>query len=177
MRPVRCREPSAGTTMERTPRHDLPHGLKTAAITLKVVALLRMKRIRAVWIHLVGTVSRRGWGTTLVLPPAARHLAFALDRLAMSQVPPQPLFTARHCHLPPPLARCDSARNGLSRNRLRGPSASAEGGAAAGKRGALPPRRRSGSEFANRRAADGPNPILASSGNELGRRLWKGNLH
>lgn len=74
--------------MERTPRHDLPHGLKTAAITLKVVALLRMKRISAVWIHHIGMVSRRERRTTLVLPPAARHVAFALDRLAMSQAPP-----------------------------------------------------------------------------------------
>ena len=74
--------------------------LKAAAVTLNVIALLRtvsmgggwlrarMKRIRAVWIHHVGMVSRRGRRTTLVLPPAARHVSLALDRLARSQAPP-----------------------------------------------------------------------------------------
>ena len=74
--------------------------LKAAAVTLNVIALLRtvsmgggwlrarMKRIRAVWIHHVGMVSRRGRRTTLVLPPAARHVASALDRLARPQAPP-----------------------------------------------------------------------------------------
>ena len=74
--------------------------LKAAAVTLNVVALLRtvsmgggwlrtrMKRIRAVWIHHVGMVSRRGRRTTVALPPAARHVSLALDRPARSQAPP-----------------------------------------------------------------------------------------
>ena len=74
--------------------------LQVAAITLNVVALVRMaamdrewrparmKRIRAVWIHHVGIISRRGRRITLVLPSAARHLATALNRLACSRAPP-----------------------------------------------------------------------------------------
>ena len=73
--------------------------LTSAAITLNVVVLrrmvsmsgewlrVRMKRIKAVWTHHVGMVSRRGRRTTLDLPPAARHLALALDRLARSYAP------------------------------------------------------------------------------------------
>ena len=41
-----------------------------------------MKRLRAVWLHHVGIISRRGRRTTLFLPPAAQHLVRSLDRLA-----------------------------------------------------------------------------------------------
>ena len=74
--------------------------LRAAAITLNVVALLRvaamgsewlrarMKRLRAVWLHHIGMISRRRRRTTLFLPPAARHLVMDLDGLACSRAPP-----------------------------------------------------------------------------------------
>ncbi|MDE0174048.1 MAG: transposase, partial [Defluviicoccus sp.] len=50
----------------------------------------RMKRIRAVWIHLVARVTRHGRRTILVLGAAGAHLMAAHQRMILAMPPPTP---------------------------------------------------------------------------------------
>jgi len=49
---------------------------------------VRMKRIRAVWIHLVARVVRHGRQTMLVLGGAGAHLMAARQRMILAMPPP-----------------------------------------------------------------------------------------
>ena len=51
---------------------------------------VRMKRIRAVWIHLVARVVRHGRQTMLVLGAAGAHLMAARQRMILAMPPPAP---------------------------------------------------------------------------------------
>ena len=71
-----------------------------AALALKAMALVRraaygpewrwvrMKRIRAIWIHLVARVARHGRRVTLVLGGAGAHLLAARRRIHLAMPPP-----------------------------------------------------------------------------------------
>ena len=50
----------------------------------------RMKRIRAMWIHLVARVVRHGRRTILVLGAAGAHLMAARQRMILAMPPPTP---------------------------------------------------------------------------------------
>ena len=125
--------------------------LQAAAITLNVVARLRvtamggewlrvrMKRLRAIWLHHVGIISRRGRRTTLFLPAAAQHLVRALDVTALL-VPEHRLSRFRRAvrfpagrnlaHLPC-FGVAAAGRTGLRRNRPHDPIPASRGDLAA----------------------------------------------
>ena len=51
---------------------------------------VRMKRIRAVWVHLVVHIVRHGRQTVLVLGAAGAHLLAARQRVNLAMPPPTP---------------------------------------------------------------------------------------